>query len=745
MGSYLRAVASYDDGHSTGKSATAVSANRVQEAPPQPEPPVFPVDGDYERSIRENTRSGTNLGAPVRATDGNNDRLTYTIPASDDFEIDPSSGQLRTKVELDHEASPTLNITMTATDPGGLTDTVPVTITVEDVDEMPEISGPNNPEVAENGSTNVATYSSTDPDNKGIDWELTGTDSDDFNLNSGGTLTFNAVPDFEEKNSYRVTIEAHEQGDGTSVARLNVTVRVTNVDEPGVVQANSLEPRVGQQLTPTLVDPDEGVGSSEWKWERRESGGDWSPIPGATSSTYTPTRDDNGYELRVTAIYRDRQGPGKTLTHEFASPVVLRPYFPTDTAMRTIQENTPEGRNVGARFTASHPDNVSLTYTWGGRDAVHFTVDSDGQLKTSATPLDHEGLTGHETEVEITAEDNNGQTATITVTISVTDECRTAGEPPCAPRVSPASATSLGVSWSAPSADSHDIQYREESSGASWTQELDVGASRSRIITGLNTGTEYEVQVRTVNGVTSSAWSPSGMGTPRTPPPPPDPDPDPDPPTTTTTTTSTGSGGGGSSGGGGGFAPPPRPAAQPRPVNNFQSPQQIFQPLMDNGTLRRVWRFFALGQRWLFYDPRPSFLRFNTLRTVNVASNPPAILLVNSIRRQQFRGYALFEGWNFIPIEAEQPAPRPGRNLQRIDQLLRPLVDVGTLERVWRLDPSTQGWGLYDPNPAFANVNTLSTIDLNANPPTVLAVAVNQRTEFCSGTLYPGWNYVVMR
>ena len=51
MGSYLRAVASYDDGHSTGKSATAVSANRVQEAPPQPEPPVFPVDGDYERSI----------------------------------------------------------------------------------------------------------------------------------------------------------------------------------------------------------------------------------------------------------------------------------------------------------------------------------------------------------------------------------------------------------------------------------------------------------------------------------------------------------------------------------------------------------------------------------------------------------------------------------------------------------------------------------------------------------------------
>ena len=90
VGRYLRAVASYDDGHGTGKTATAVSANQVQDAPPDPEPPVFPVDGNYDRSIRENTRAGTSLGAPVRATDANNDRLTYGIPASDYFEIDAS-------------------------------------------------------------------------------------------------------------------------------------------------------------------------------------------------------------------------------------------------------------------------------------------------------------------------------------------------------------------------------------------------------------------------------------------------------------------------------------------------------------------------------------------------------------------------------------------------------------------------------------------------------------------------------
>ncbi len=111
-------------------------------------------------------------------------------------------------------------------------------------------------------------------------------------------------------------------------------------------------------------------------------------------------------------------------------------------------------------------------------------------------------------------------------------------------------------------------------------------------------------------------------------------------------------------------------AAQPRAVNDFQSAQQIFQPLVANGTLQRVWRFFALGQRWLFYDPRPSFLRFNTLRTVNVASDPPAILLVNSTRQQRFRGYTLFEGWNFVLIEAEPPSPRPGRNIHRVEQVV---------------------------------------------------------------------------
>ena len=554
VGSYVRAVASYDDGHGTGKSATSVSANRVQARPADPEPPVFPADGNYARIIRENMRAGNNVGAPVAATDANNDRLTYSIGVSDYFEIVASTGQIRTRVELDHETGPTMTVTVTATDPGGLADSIAVTITVEDVDETPVVTGESTLEFQEGKSTGatLATYRSTDPDRRGIDLELSGNDSGDFTL-SGGTLTFNAVPNFEEPadsnrdNRYQMTIEARERGDGASVGRLNVTVRVANVEEPGALEIPVTEPRVGQQLTPTVVDPDQGVTSIEWRWQRRTPGAGWNPIPGETSRSYTPTREDDGQDLRVIAIYRDRQGAGKSSTHEFTNPVVLRPFFSADTATRNLPENTPEGRNVGGRFTASHPDNIDLTYSLGGIDDRFFTIESaTGQLQTSAIPLDYESLPGQEAEVRITATAPDNEMAAITVTITVTDECESSGEPPCAPGrpgVSSASETSLVVSWSAPRTPSgtsitgYEVRYRVLGSNDNWRVETVSDTDRSHPIENLANGTGYEVQVRAmdVGSGQYGEWSESGTGTPGA------------------TTTTPGGGGGG----GGPVTPPP--------------------------------------------------------------------------------------------------------------------------------------------------------------------------------------------
>ena len=549
VGSYLRAVASYNDGQGTGKSALAVSANQVQEAPPVLNAPVFPADGDYNRSIRENLSAGRNVGTPVIATDGNNDRLTYSIPASDEFEIVDSTGQLRTKVELDYEGREQHFVTVTATDPGGLTDTVTVTVIVEDVDETPMVIGPASLDLVEGTSTGTTlyTYTSTDPDEKGIAFALPGTDSEDFSLSSGGVLTINEVPDYEEPvdsnrdNRYQVTIEAREQGDGTSVGRLNVTIRVTNLDERGMIETNVEEPRVGQTLRLSVEDEDGGENVTEWKWEGGQPNSPcgtvdnptvttWETITGASGRSYTPTVADQGHCIRVTAFYNDGAGTGRT--EQFLTPnsVEVGPFFTQDPPTFRVKENTAEENGIG-RVQASHSNSgETLSYHLAGADAIYFTIDNNTQLKTSPTALDYETQPGPVAEFQVVATDSNSQTATITVTVTVTDECTSTGEPPCdpsRPRVSSASDTSLLVSWSQPSSHTditgYDLRYREFERTAPWTEDFNLSSDPSYTIVNLTKGITYEVQVRARNANGEGAWSVSGTGIPGgvSPPPPP--------------------------------------------------------------------------------------------------------------------------------------------------------------------------------------------------------------------------------
>ena len=50
---------------------------------------------------------------------------------------------------------------------------------------------------AENGTDPVRTFTSTDPEGAGIDWDVTGLDAEFFSIDSRGMLMFNSPPNFE--------------------------------------------------------------------------------------------------------------------------------------------------------------------------------------------------------------------------------------------------------------------------------------------------------------------------------------------------------------------------------------------------------------------------------------------------------------------------------------------------------------------------------------------------------------------
>ena len=102
-----------------------------------------------------------------------------------------------------------------------------------------------------------------------------------------------------------------------------------------------------------------------------------------------------------------------------ANMVTSDPMFPSETATRSVMENTDAGVNIGEPVTATDADMDIPTYTLGGEDAASFDIDSmTGQLMTKAA-LDFE--TKSEYTLSVTATDQSGASAMISVTIMVTD------------------------------------------------------------------------------------------------------------------------------------------------------------------------------------------------------------------------------------------------------------------------------------------------------------------------------------
>ena len=342
----------------------------------------------------------------------------------------------------------------------------------------------------ENSDEDVVSYNAMDPEGEMVDWRIVpftedgqtnadSPDSDLFELSVDGDLSFKSPPNYEMptdsdaegRNSYKVQIEASDPEDNTHT--IIVTVKVTNVNEPGTVTFSATQPKEDTAVTATLMDADGAPfaadsppgfrilvadlsdtagpnGTTTWQWARCDTLNDNSTctdIPATSTATttvtsntktYTPSKGDIGKYLRVTAMYFDGADREQKSEPQFTQYVVLEkeyvntpPVFPdhddnpgngSQITLNVMENDDAEiGDPVGSPVEADDPGpgpsyaQERLTYALtGGADRSLFDLNSsNGQI-----------LLGSRTNGDPTSlnfEDSNVPTQGYEVEITATD------------------------------------------------------------------------------------------------------------------------------------------------------------------------------------------------------------------------------------------------------------------------------------------------------------------------------------
>ena len=378
--------------------------------------PFFNDGLETTREVPENAAQGANAGSPVAATDLNSgDTLTYTL--NDDsglFSINSSTGQITVAdtdppvtQPFDYETGTqeyTMDVEVSDRTTDGLEDKIEVKVLVTNVNEPPVITrtdGDDALSYPENTATTrvLHRYRATDPEKGSITWSVEGTDGGDFSMDANGNLRFASQPDFEVGGSRSITIVATDDGTPTERAELEVTVTVTDVNEPpeitGDTTVNYDENADRPVASYAASDPEQATTNFTWSLFGTDSGDFTINNSGQLQFANTPNFEspadsgrNNVYNVQVRAT--DDGTPAKTGRFDVAITVKDRNEAPTITGDDALSypENTANTR-VLDRYTATDAEKRAVTWSLEGTDKDEFRIDSSGNLYFDGEP-DHE-------------------------------------------------------------------------------------------------------------------------------------------------------------------------------------------------------------------------------------------------------------------------------------------------------------------------------------------------------------------
>ncbi|KAM3616889.1 uncharacterized protein V6R79_025517 [Siganus canaliculatus] len=204
----------------------------------------------YTASVPENLPVSSGL-LRVGATDadiGINAWIQYSLhgPGSQDFNMDPNTGEIKSSIILDREMTPSYRLVAQATDGGGRWCRAEVQLIVTDVNDNPPIF--TLPQYIASIHEDTATKAlltrvqAIDPDQAGpgrmVIYSLADSAGGSFSIEkSSGIVVLERILDREVQSAYQITVHASDLGSPSLSSLVNVTITVLDInDNPPVFE-----------------------------------------------------------------------------------------------------------------------------------------------------------------------------------------------------------------------------------------------------------------------------------------------------------------------------------------------------------------------------------------------------------------------------------------------------------------------------------------------------------------------------
>ncbi len=392
------------------------------------EPPEFD-SSSVELEVAENTATNTNIGNPITAVDPEGEDVTYSLTGSNAglFDVDASTGQVKTKATLNYEAAGTYSISFTASDPQSNSANISLTITVTD-DDTEAPGKVAKPTVAPNPGNGHEALKVTwaAPENNGpaitghvVQHRTDGSTDNWAQMTVAASDVTAVISNLEPTTAYEVQVRANnaegegpwsESGRGETLAE-PVSNSPPEFDD-GATTARSIHENapsgtaVGAPVAATDPDQSDALsyslsGADSALFSVDGSTGQIS-VGLETALDFESPADADGdgvYDLTVQVTDgKDSEGSNDTSVDDSINVSVTvtnvneRPIFDASTIDLEVGENTPGNTDIGDPITATDPESDVLEYTLSGEDSGLFAVDSStGQISVGGeTALDFE-------------------------------------------------------------------------------------------------------------------------------------------------------------------------------------------------------------------------------------------------------------------------------------------------------------------------------------------------------------------